>query len=537
MKKVRCNGDLERLILTPSIECCDECGTTLTISQHRRRPLQTLDDRRLVVARDKACPNENCPEYWKPIRPLGEGLLPVIPQCEYGIDIIALIGERRLTGGRSLPEVHRELEELHGVRISERHVSNLFQLFLALIRTVNGDTDAVRRLLRAQGAIVLSVDGVAFDDTSPILYVVRDVLSGEILYAERVERRDDARLGELLQKVKAIGIPILGVISDKEKAIVSSVAQVLPGVPHQYCQLHFLKNLAKPMESDIAVLGSAIRDILTALKRVERVIDDKAAKVKSSPAEVKVAKEILKAARAAATVSGDAVLNPAPVKRFQRMQKVLDTAKLAAKKRGGRWILLNSIIATLSVVMEHAELARRLGLQVVMLREIAHILDSECNAKQVERTLKTYLRGKVKDAPKRGRGAPRGDFILQVKEISDRFWPGLFYCYDIDGLPRTNNDIERMFGNIKRQDRKATGRKSTAGGPLETAAEFVLESWSTLVLHEDWRERLKAIPKKKLEAARKELATLAGRAHDRRSIQRDPDSHLEEILAEWREQE
>jgi hypothetical protein len=97
--------------------------------------------------------------------------------------------------------------------------------------------------------------------------------------------------------------------------------------------------------------------------------------------------------------------------------------------------------------------------------------------------------------------------------------------------------MERMFGNIKRQERKATGRKSTAGGPLETAAEFVLESWSTLTLHEDWRQRLKSIPQHKLDLARKELATIAGRAHDRRSIQRDPEGHLKDILAEWEEEE
>jgi hypothetical protein len=487
-----------------------------------------------VVARDKACPNHDCTEYRKPIRPIAEGALPVIAKVEYGIDVIAFIGERRLAGGRSLPEIHTELEEKHGVRISERHVFNLFKVFLSLVHAVNAETDAVRRMLVAQGAIVLSIDGVSFDDTSAVLYVLRDVLSGEILYSERVERRDDIRLGELLQKVRALGVPLLGIISDKEKAIVSAVSQVFPGVPHQYCQLHFLKNLAKPMESDLALLASGIKDVLTALKRLDREIEDRAAKAQSSPAEVKVAKELLKAAKAAGSASGDAVLNPPAVKRFQRLETVLEAAQKAAKKRGGSWVLLNSIVTTLSVVLHRGELARRLGLQVDMLREIAHILDSEASAAQVERTLRRYLQSKVKNAPERGRGAPRGDFIREVNEIAKRFWPGLFHCYDIDGLPRTNNDMERMFGSVKRFDRKATGRKSTVGGPLEACAEFVLESWTMLTQHPNWRERLRAVSPEQLNTARKELEKIAGPAHDRRSIQRDPEGHLEAILAEWR---
>jgi hypothetical protein len=127
-----------------------------------------------------------------------------------------------------------------------------------------------------------------------------------------VDRRDDAMLGQLLEKVKALGVPILGIISDKEKAIVSAVGRVFPGVPHQYCHLHFLKNIAKPMESDLAALGGAMKDLLTDIRRLDRDLEARAQTYDSTPAEKEMAQSLIKAARAAASVSGDAVLDPGP---------------------------------------------------------------------------------------------------------------------------------------------------------------------------------------------------------------------------------
>jgi hypothetical protein len=224
---------------------------------------------------------------------------------------------------------------------------------------------------------------------------------------------------------------------------------------------------------------------------------------------------------------------PAPLKRFERVEKVAQTATGAAKKKGGTWPLLAVVVSTLSPISDHSELARRLSQQVVMLRKMAHVLDSESSGSQAQRMLRTYLNRQLAAAPQRGRGAPRGDFIRDVVEISDRFWPGLFHCYDTPGLPRTNNDTERLFGAVKRQERKSTGRKSTAGGPLETCAEFVLESWSSLMQRPTVKERLREVAPEALAKARKELEELAKPARTRRSIQREPEDHLKSAMKAW----
>jgi hypothetical protein len=41
--------------------------------------------------------------------------------------------------------------------------------------------------------------------------------------------------------------------------------------------------------------------------------------------------------------------------------------------------------------------------------------------------------------------------------LSERYWSGLFHCYNIIGLPPTNNDHESLYGQTMRQLRRQLG--------------------------------------------------------------------------------
>jgi len=49
-------------------------------------------------------------------------------------------------------------------------------------------------------------------------------------------------------------------------------------------------------------------------------------------------------------------------------------------------------------------------------------------------------------------------------EITENFAAGLFQCYDVKGLPRTNNDLEHCFGVARVHERRATGRRGAIPG-------------------------------------------------------------------------
>ncbi|MCP4994059.1 MAG: hypothetical protein GY934_09805, partial [Gammaproteobacteria bacterium] len=62
---------------------------------------------------------------------------------------------------------------------------------------------------------------------------------------------------------------------------------------------------------------------------------------------------------------------------------------------------------------------------------------------------------------------------------SERYWSGLFHCYDIVGLPRTNNNHESLYGQIKRQLRRQSGLSQVREPLLHRGAWIVLQTKAT----------------------------------------------------------
>jgi len=52
--------------------------------------------------------------------------------------------------------------------------------------------------------------------------------------------------------------------------------------------------------------------------------------------------------------------------------------------------------------------------------------------------------------------------IQHFLKVTRSYWPGLFHCYEIAGLPRTNNELEHVFGTHRYHERRTTGRKTSS---------------------------------------------------------------------------
>jgi hypothetical protein len=48
--------------------------------------------------------------------------------------------------------------------------------------------------------------------------------------------------------------------------------------------------------------------------------------------------------------------------------------------------------------------------------------------------------------------------VAHFLKVSASYRPGLSHCYDVPGLPRTNNDQEQYFGSARYHQRRASGR-------------------------------------------------------------------------------
>jgi hypothetical protein len=52
------------------------------------------------------------------------------------------------------------------------------------------------------------------------------------------------------------------------------------------------------------------------------------------------------------------------------------------------------------------------------------------------------------------------------RRVTRSYRPGLFRCYDVAGLPRTNNELEQFFGSYRYHERRASGRKVACPGTV-----------------------------------------------------------------------
>lgn len=106
--------------LTPLRETCEVCGAQLWVAYHRRRKVLTLKglwQLRVVMCH---CPTPTCPRYHVRSHPEEEGRW-ALPHGEFGLDVIALIGQLRSREHRSVPEIHQALQA-RDIRIAERTV-------------------------------------------------------------------------------------------------------------------------------------------------------------------------------------------------------------------------------------------------------------------------------------------------------------------------------------------------------------------------------------------------------------------------------
>jgi hypothetical protein len=101
------------------------------------------------------------------------------------------------------------------------------------------------------------------------------------------------------------------------------------------------------------------------------------------------------------------------------------------------------------------------------VRRVAHLLGrQDLSGAQVRRGLRVLL-GRMR--AEANRPEVRGDTELakglrHFVKVSGSYEPGLLHAYDVPDLPRTNNDLEYLFGSHRYHEWRASGRKVASPG-------------------------------------------------------------------------
>jgi len=80
--------------------------------------------------------------------------------------------------------------------------------------------------------------------------------------------------------------------------------------------------------------------------------------------------------------------------------------------------------------------------------------------------------------------------VAHFLNVIASYWPGLFHCYDIPGVPRTNNVLEQFFGSVRYHHRRASGRiRASAATVIRGSVRALASTASRLHLFGEYELR------------------------------------------------
>jgi hypothetical protein len=520
-KTVRAAATDERK-LVPERASCVECGQPLRVAYTSRRKVATLKGMVGLTISIGRCENLDCGRYHRPYHPAAEGSL-ALRYYEYGLDVLAFIGAHRYQECATAPQIHAALVA-RGVGIGQRNVQYLLERYDELV-TLSVRADPARReRLNAQGRLILAVDGLQPEVGNEVLWVVREVLSGEVLLAQSLLSSCQADLARLLREaVEGLTAPVVGVVSDGQHSIQLAVAQAFPGVPHQLCQFHYLKQAAGPAWEADRHAKKELKKKVRGIRPLERQVEDR------DDEEGRIVQDYCAAVRGALADDGKSPLEPGGIRLHERLEAInasLDRAdkkgKLPKPLSRMRGMLHRALEAT-------AHLWPSLVLMFSFIAKAAVLLDNP--AQQAGEVVRAHYQEFLKQLAD-ACAAPTGEGIrgwgARLQKITQSYWAGLFHCYDIAGLSRTNNDLEQFFGRLRHQERRITGRKRAPPSLIVRGAVRVIAavvSWAGPVDP----LRLADVDPLAWREERRQLRRPQRARVLQRKFRRDPDGFLEEL--------
>jgi hypothetical protein len=151
------------------------------------------------------------------------------------------------------------------------HSIGLYQTMLAARQQA---PDRLAEAYRDIESLVLTIDGLQPEKGHETLYVVRELTSKRVWFAEPLLSSAEPEVRRLIvvarQWAERLAKPVRAWMSDKQDAFVKAIATEFPGIPHRYCQNHFVRDLAKPVLDMDSQAKVTMRSKVRGLRAIER---------------------------------------------------------------------------------------------------------------------------------------------------------------------------------------------------------------------------------------------------------------------------
>jgi hypothetical protein len=123
--------------------------------------------------------------------------------------------------------------------------------------------------------------------------------------------------------------------------------------------------------------------------------------------------------------------------------------------------------------------------------------------------------------------------VEHLVAVLRRLGPGLYHCYDVPGLPRTDNTMEQFYRRVKREQRRITGRRRADAFVARIGGFAVYAAAASAIPEAALLRRLAAVPAADWQQERITLRANQDRQAKLRRFRLDPTAYLADLEARW----
>ena len=150
-----------------------------------------------------------------------------------------------------------------------------------------------------------------------------------ILLARSLLSAAQEDLASLIREVKeALPVPICAVISDGQNSLRPAVQAALPGVPHQLCQYHYLREAARPVYEADRQAKKELKKRVRGIRPLEHALAER------EDEEAQIIRAYCLAVRSALTDDGQPPLQAPGLRLQDRLTFIWTSLSEVEKKRG-----------------------------------------------------------------------------------------------------------------------------------------------------------------------------------------------------------
>lgn len=267
----------QRLVLDVEDSQCQQCEAPLYICDHRFHRFYTLNGPTELVCRLAHCSDPSCPLRSQTLSPQAEFTL-TLPRWILGWDVFCWIGQRRFARDRSFPDIQTELAQTYHIPLSKDALRTYARRYQIMVAARQQDPQQLASAYRSHKSLVLTIDGLQPEKGHETLYVVRELNAKRVWFAQALLSSSTDEIRTLLIQAREwaerLDLPVKLWISDKQDAFVKGIAQEFVGVPHRYCQNHFVRDLAKSTLEKDSHAKVQMRTHVRGLRAIEREVLD-----------------------------------------------------------------------------------------------------------------------------------------------------------------------------------------------------------------------------------------------------------------------